>query len=106
MPSLSKDEIELLKAARELSALLSTDGWKTLRGIIERQIATRQAIVDRPFHDIKHLDGVALDGMTRLAAFEHLKGAILGLRLALDTPQTIVREAEPLRDKTSQPEGA
>lgn len=99
----SKDEVVLLKQARELEEMMNTPGWKTYVGIISEQLQVRQNLMVLPGSSLPESNG--WDGMTRYGALEHVKGAYMGLRLALSTPQTIVNEAKELRDKASPNEG-
>jgi hypothetical protein len=100
---LSKDEVTLLKQAREIGDILSTSGYSELKRILLAQIETRTRLVLDPAHLLDDATAVAggqrLDGMTRFGAVEHIKGVIYGLRLALDTPETIMAEAKRLRDR-------
>lgn len=98
MRSLSKDEILILKQARELGDMMATPGWKVYTTLIGQQLEDRQNLMVTPLASLPNMDGC--DGMTRAAALEGIKGAYMGLRLALTIPQTIVAEAERLRDSS------
>ncbi len=97
----SAEELKLLKQAREIEATLNTDGWKVIKSVYEAQMADRHAIIMAPGHDLDqgNMSGV-LDGVTRYAAIEHVKGAYNGLALALSLPQSILDEAKRLRDSS------
>lgn len=100
---LSKDEVVLLKQAREISEILNSPGYLELKRIMNAQIETRMRIILDPAHLLDDATAAAggqrLDGMTRFGAVEHIKGVIYGLKLALDTPETIMAEAKRLRDR-------
>lgn len=100
---LSKDEVQLLKQYREIEGLLSHPGWKAYESLIQHHMAVRFQTFTSPIHSLLELE--AMDGLTRLAALEHIKGVYNGLAQALTIPQTIVQEAKALRDKASPNEG-
>jgi hypothetical protein len=96
----SSEELKLLKQAREIEATLNTEGWKIIKSIYEAQMHDRHVIIMSPGHDMDASLGGILDGATRYAAFEHVKGAYNGLALALSLPQSILDEAKRLRESS------
>lgn len=100
--ALSKDEIEILKASRELGDMLNLPAWKRYEAILNEQVAARYGLLMQPASelDANRPPGEArLDGMSRFAAVECIKGAIIGLKLALSLPRTILDHAQELRNR-------
>jgi CxxC motif-containing protein (DUF1111 family) len=115
-PALSKDEVVMLREAREIRDMLASPGWKIYERIVKAQMAHRFEMVMKPAHDMNQtkvdvIDGQAqvtnspLDGMSRFGAVEHIKGAYNGLQLALSTPYSMLSEADRLREEASPTEG-
>lgn len=84
-------EKELSRFAAAMRELVDTKAWRTYCEIIEQQIRTRETIIlDNPA-------GNAPSGetpMDMLLRLEQIKGARLGLRLALDSPSRIIEDAK------------
>lgn len=111
--ALSKDEMDLVRGGRELADMMRTPGWKVLERILQSHIDTRMQKLLMPLHDFQRLSGVshngvaaaeAMDGQSAVLAQECIKGALIGLRLALSMPSTIVNEADALRARATQGE--
>lgn len=105
----------MLREAREIRDMLASPGWKAYERIVREQLAIRFEQVMKPGHDFSQTQTVPgptgpevritpLDGMSRYGAIENIKGAYIGLRLALSLPTSILQEADRLRD-TSPTEG-
>ncbi len=99
---LSESETALLKQSRNLAELIAHPGWKVFESLIRHHMSAREMIYLNPIHELEVLHG--MDGLTRMAALEHIKGVYNGLKQAISLPQTIVDEAKALRDKSSPDE--
>lgn len=101
---LSQEEIVQIREARDLSDTMNTPGWKVYARILETQRAAREPFLMKPLHELNPVGdnfvGV-LDGVTRIASLEYIKGAYYGLTLALTTPQAMLDEANRLRESLS-----
>jgi hypothetical protein len=113
--ALSKDEIAFLRDTRDITDMMNTPGWKVYSRILEAQIQSRMDLIMKPGHDFDKLEtqmgpngpvavSVQMDGVTKYGALEHIKGAYNGLKLALTTPQTMVDEANRLRNTSPDEE--
>lgn len=98
---LTPSETELLKNARMMEDLVRTDGWKAYVAWLQGQIAVREAKMLTPLHDVRIVvgvgDAVLPDGIIALASQECIKGALIGLRMAASLPQSILTQAQELR---------
>lgn len=96
---------EILQRAKRIeeSGLLEHPGWKLYEELLKEQLDVRVAVMQQPLHDI--LPGKPMD--ERAMQMESVKGAFIGLRLALSLPRTIIESAEQIRreeNKVVQPE--
>lgn len=94
-------ERELRKYSAQMQELIELPVWRTFVSIIESQIATREHII------LNNPAGAASDGITpldRLLQIEQIKGARLGLKLALSTPQDIIDSAKALNPSNEDEE--
>lgn len=90
MAEYDAEDRELLRLNAAMKDLIGTKMWETYTKIIESQIATREAIIlDNPA-------SLASDPMVRLLEIEQIKGARLGLKLALSTPQQIIDDTKAM----------
>lgn len=89
------DEREILRRSRLMKELLDHPAWKEYVAIQEAQIKTREIIIRTPLSDLPEALR-SLDFMSRAAAMESIKGAIIGLTLARDTPQSIIAHAKEI----------
>lgn len=92
-------EKEILRQGNLLKEFLDTPGWKEYARILEEQIVTREKLLQLPIIELwpQELNGVRLDFVTKAAAQESIKGAIIGLRAALSLPASIVEHASEIR---------
>lgn len=100
--ALSKDEIEILKASREIGDMLNLPAWKRYESYINEHIAARYGMLTQPAQalDANRVPGESrMDGVSLFAASECIKGAIIGLKLALSLPRTILDHAQELRNR-------
>lgn len=80
------EERELLRDAQVMGELVALPQWKRFVEIIESQMKTREEIlINLPLTS----DGAGV----QLAGLAQVKGARLGLKLAIDTPQQIISDA-------------
>ena len=79
-------EREILRQARDMSDLYGSKAWKAYASLLESQIATREALI---------MDSAP--GTHTELELERIKGARLGLRLALDNLKTIMDVAKEIR---------
>jgi len=94
---LSQDEVTILKQARLIKEMTETQGWQEFKKILEAQIAMRTSILMSPFHSLP--DGSGYQGMdlaAKAAALESVKGAVIGLRLALSLPDSIIESSKEI----------
>lgn len=90
--SLSPEMAKDLRDAREIEDMLRTPGWKRYAEILEGHIATKTKVALFPVSE-----QIEMDGIKQVLFGEAAKGAIMGLRLALQLPSDIVRGAESIR---------
>jgi hypothetical protein len=99
-PSISKEDAEIVKTARDMSDHIRTDAWKVVENTLKKQVEERLMVLSRPMHSLGGLpEFVALDYASKAAALESIKGAIVGLRLAMDLPHAIIRHSDQIRSK-------
>lgn len=99
-------ETELLKQAAIFKeffpALQKNKAFELWQQLMISQIETRMQILTTPLADVANSQG--MDAATRAMRMEVVKGAVIGLRLALTTiPQTIA-QADDLLNKRAQAE--
>src|SRR5262245_20600745 len=102
----TQEEILILKQARLLKEMVETQGWTEFKKILEAHIATRLSIISTPFHSLPDNSGYqGMDLAAKAAAVESVKGAVIGLRLALTLPESTIEAAKEImresRDKES-----
>lgn len=100
----TQEEILILKQARLIKEMAETEGWKEFQKILEAQVATRLSIIVSPFHSLPDNSGYqGMDLAAKAAAIESVKGAVIGLRLAINLPASIIESAKEImresRDK-------
>ena len=100
----TQEEIIILKQARLVKEMAETEGWKEFVKILEAHIATRMAVIVSPFHSLPDNSGYqGMDLGAKAAAIESVKGAVIGLRLAINLPASIIESAKEImresRDK-------
>lgn len=91
-PEFDAEERRVLRLRRAMEDLTSSAAWKEYESIIKSQIAVREhTILNEPASN-----GSPTDPLGRLLGLETIKGALIGLKLALSTPQTIIAEAKEI----------
>jgi len=87
---LTRDQRAELRTARVIREMLNTDGWKVYKTILETHLQGKRNEFEVPAE--KELDGIA-----QVLRSESAKGAIMGLRLALSIPESILVNEKILR---------
>lgn len=102
----NKEETEVLRQARHLRDLLEHPAWKEYVKILEAQIALREQILLLPMAALSSASSEfqGMDYQSRLAHLESIKGALIGLRLCRDLPQTTVDQARDIVRDHGEPE--
>jgi len=96
---LSTEEKAELRTGRTIKHWINTDGWKVYRAILEAHLATKRAELEQPAE-------ISADGLAQALRFEAVKGAIMGLRLALAIPDGIINNDRILRQSLGLAAGA
>lgn len=104
---MTPDEITILKQARLIKEMTETPGWPEFKKILEAQIATRLGIISMPFHSLPENSGyVGMDLAAKAAALESVKGAVIGLRLAITLPDSIIESSKEIMKASREQESA
>lgn len=86
------EERRVLRLRRAMEDLTASPAWKEYEAILQSQIKVREnAILNEPA-----AGQGPTDPLGRLLGLETIKGALIGLKLALSTPQTIIAEAKEI----------
>lgn len=86
------EERRVLRLRRAMEDLIASPAWKEYEAIIQSQVATREhTILNEPA-----AGSGPTDPLGRLLGLETIKGALIGLKLALSTPHTIIAEAKDI----------
>lgn len=100
IPDFSTDEKQILRLSKNMQDLVATEGWREYEKVIKLQIADRERLVTVPLSSaIPAFEG--MDFTTRAAHVEVVKGALIGLRLALDLPSATIKHASDIRAEHS-----
>lgn len=94
-PNYNRDETHVLRLSRLFDDMTSTEGWKEYEKVLRAQIKDRELLVGIPIST----DNPAFAGMdftTRVAAVEVIKGALIGLNLALSLPSATMKHAKDI----------
>lgn len=87
----TKEDAELMQAGRDVQDMLNSPGWKAYRKVLqfhyEAKIAEALAITSQ----------LETNPMARVLSRESANGAVLGLKLALELPQVIIKSGEETR---------
>jgi hypothetical protein len=98
----NKEEIQILKQARLFRDMVATEAWLEYVKVLEAQIAAREEVLHIPLHSLPpHFVPPSTDLSSKAAAIESVKGAIIGLRTALNTPTATIESAREIA-KTSK----
>lgn len=98
MVEYNEEERYVLRLANEFREMEATSWWKEFKRIVEVQISTRERLVMLPLSE-RNPAFEGMDFTTRAASLETIKGAIIGLRLALSIPaETISHATDIVKD--------
>lgn len=96
----NKDETHVLRLARHFRDMVETEWWREFEKLVQMQIAMRERVLLTPLGDQNPaFDG--LDFTSRAVKMEAIKGAIIGLRLALSIPSDTINHAADIRAEHS-----
>ena len=87
---LSKEEKAELRTGTAIRNMVGTDGWKVYTKILEMHLQGKRNEFEEPAE-------TKLDGIAQVLRSESAKGAIMGLRLALSIPGSILDNDKVLR---------
>ena len=90
---LSKDQQAEIRGGEALGALVETSEWKFYDKILRAHLEQNQRLLERTAPDLN------CDGMSQAMRDAHLKGTIIGLRLALELPSITMQTSKALRQK-------
>jgi hypothetical protein len=83
-------------------ALEKNEAWQLWRQVMEDAVRARASLLQVPIAD--QANGQGLDFQTRAARQEVIKGALIGLRLALNLIPNTIQQADELASKKVQEE--
>ena len=87
---ISQDQRAELRTADAIRELVATKGWKVYYAILQAHLQVKRNEFEMPA-ETEH------DGIAQVLRSESAKGAIMGLRLALSIPESILANDEILR---------
>lgn len=90
MADYDEEERRLLKMKRAMEEIHGTEGWKVFTTLIEAQIREREKIV------LQQEIEAGIEPIVMLLRLERVKGAIMGLKLALDNPRLIIEQGQAI----------
>lgn len=92
---LDEDEKSILRFSRAFEPMLRSEGWHFYRELLTKHIEDRQQIVNS-----------ASTSIEAVLQSEGAKGALAGLRLALQVVDVIVEQAKAIRIERGEDEDA
>lgn len=94
---------DIRRLAKVMSDLKETKGWQEYSKLVGRMVRVREALVFSPIDSIptNHQDLTA-----KMVALESIKGAVIGLRLAIDLPDSIMQHAADIAREKDEVEDA
>lgn len=97
--SLTTEDKQVLRTARVIDEMVATAGWKVLAAILTRKLQEKRNEYESPAEVTVTAAGVVvpLDGISQLLRSESAKGSIMGIRLALELPGSMLADAANLR---------
>lgn len=102
--ALSKEDIDDIRVGRALQAMMATEGWQHYTRLLNSKIADQTARILRPFtieQQEKATAQVLYSAVDHFVSSESVKGAIMGLRLAVSLPSGIISNMEDLLSRAS-----
>ena|SRR6266404_4022814 len=101
---LSKYDIADIKVGRALQAMMATEGWQHYTRLLKLKIDEQGMAILQPFtvkQDMKAQASVLYSAMDHFITSESVKGAIMGLRLALSLPAGIISNMEDVLSRAN-----
>lgn len=102
-PPLTKEEVTL---ARDMSELIEVKGWPSYEKLLKAQIELREQMLSTPLSQLNSPEFQGLDFQSKLVTLETIKGAIIGLRLALSLPRSIIDTAKDVTSSQNEEQGS
>lgn len=99
-PVYNTEEVHVLRLARHFKDMGETEWWREYAKVLQAQIVEREKLLLTPLGD-QHPAFEGLDFTTRAVKLEAIKGAIIGLRLALSIPSDTMSHADAIRAEHS-----
>jgi len=90
MAEYDEEDRRLLKMKRAMDDFYGTPGWKVFAELVEAQIKEREKIVLQ-----QDIEG-GMEPIVMLLRLERVKGAIMGLKLALENPRLIIEQGQAI----------
>lgn len=95
MSDFNVEEKAILRLAESFREMEGTAWWKEYEKIIRAQIEIREALLRIPLSEANEAFK-GMDFVTRAASQEIIKGAIIGLRLALSIPSLTIKHGSDI----------
>lgn len=92
-PQFNEEERQVLRQAQAMKELMEHPKWKVFQLLLQTHIAARQRILNAPVSSQPQAFR-SLDAASKMVELECVKGAIIGLQLALDLPSAILEDAK------------
>lgn len=93
----TKEDVQDLKLAESMRDLINSPAWRVYEQLLQTHVDQKMKELLQPLHPLHGHGGVRGDGLSHVLVGEGAKGAIMGLRLALSLPTSIVAGAEQIR---------
>jgi len=90
-----QDRIDL-KVGTEVRFALATEGWNHVEKVLKQRIKEMEAEILRPYTVARAGEASGLSREDYQEIIAEKKGALMGLRLALDIPRAMVANAEDI----------
>lgn len=98
-----QDKIDL-KVGREVQYMLAGEGWHHVERILRIRAREMEEKILRPYSVARSLAESPLSKEDYQEMLSEQKGALMGLKLALDIPRAIVANADDIMKNLSEPE--
>lgn len=86
---LSDEQKRVFRSARVITEMMNTPGWVLYQKALELHLQMKRNEYEAPAE-------TGFDGIAQVLRSESAKGAIMGIRLALDLPQGIINQGKIL----------
>lgn len=98
-------DLEDIKTFKDIEAMINTPGWKVYEKFLQMHIGQKTTDMLTPLSPIVQPNGQVImpDGVCHVLLGEAAKGAIIGLRLALDFPRATVLQGKALHNELFGP---